>query len=300
VDLAGSERLARSEAAGARLREAQAINKSLAALGDTLEALDKRAAHVPFRNSQLTHLLADALGGAARTVLVAAVAPAHATADETLFSLAVRGGGGGAGGSLSLVDLAGSERLARSGAEGERKKEAAAINKSLAALGDVFAALAAKAPHVPFRNSKLTHLLAPCLRGDVEAAAARARKAAGARRGAGGCVPRARTEDADDGKVRGDVVFHFFVVAAQARQQLRAAQTVPRAKVDGGGVRLEQRAAAAAAAAALQLQVLLPEQKLRRHDLLQGLVLPHVAVQQPRRKLAVVLRARARGGRAGG
>jgi len=52
-----------------------------------------------------------------------------------------------------------SERLNRSGAEGQRQKEACSINKSLSALGDVFAALAARNPHVPHRNSKLTHLL---------------------------------------------------------------------------------------------------------------------------------------------
>ena len=52
-----------------------------------------------------------------------------------------------------------SERLARSQAEGQRAKEACSINKSLSSLGDVFQALASRAPHVPYRNSKLTHLL---------------------------------------------------------------------------------------------------------------------------------------------
>ena len=68
-------------------------------------------------------------------------------------------------GGLHLVDLAGSERLARSLATGDRAKETASINKSLSALGDVFQALATKAAHIPYRNSKLTRLLAPCLGG---------------------------------------------------------------------------------------------------------------------------------------
>lgn len=68
-------------------------------------------------------------------------------------------------GSLNLVDLAGSERLNRSGAEGARQKETCAINKSLSALGDIFASLSSKSSHIPYRNSKLTHLLQPCLGG---------------------------------------------------------------------------------------------------------------------------------------
>ncbi|OQR96781.1 kinesin-like protein [Achlya hypogyna] len=69
-------------------------------------------------------------------------------------------------GRLNLVDLAGSERISRSGATGERLKEAQAINKSLSALTDVFNAIALKHSHVPFRNSKLTYLLQSCLSGD--------------------------------------------------------------------------------------------------------------------------------------
>ena len=61
-----------------------------------------------------------------------------------------------------MLSLSCSERLNRSQAEGQRQKEACSINKSLSALGDVFAALASKNPHVPHRNSKLTHLLQVC------------------------------------------------------------------------------------------------------------------------------------------
>ena len=68
-------------------------------------------------------------------------------------------------GALNLVDLAGSESLAKSGAKGAAEMEARAINKSLSSLSDVFQAKAEKRSHVPFRNSKLTHLMEPCLSG---------------------------------------------------------------------------------------------------------------------------------------
>jgi hypothetical protein len=70
---------------------------------------------------------------------------------------------------LHLIDLAGSERVSRSGAEGERLREAAAINKSLSALGDVVSALQQRSSHVPYRNSKLTRLLEDSLGKEAKA-----------------------------------------------------------------------------------------------------------------------------------
>jgi len=66
---------------------------------------------------------------------------------------------------LHLVDLAGSERLERSGSQGERLKETQNINKSLSSLAHVISAKLEGRAHVPYRNSKLTHLMEPCLSG---------------------------------------------------------------------------------------------------------------------------------------
>jgi len=98
VDLAGSERVAKSEVVGDRLKEAQAINKSLACLGDVIGALSRKMTsnsngntsasnHVPFRDSKLTYFLKGSLSGNARVAMLCNASPAAVHADETLCSL---------------------------------------------------------------------------------------------------------------------------------------------------------------------------------------------------------------------
>jgi len=87
VDLAGSERVGKSGVTGAAMKEAQYINKSLSALGDVMEALDQKAKHIPYRNSKLTYLLQDCLGGNSRTMMIVTVCPTESNCDETLFAL---------------------------------------------------------------------------------------------------------------------------------------------------------------------------------------------------------------------
>uniref|UniRef100_A0A8C5PVY2 Kinesin-like protein n=1 Tax=Leptobrachium leishanense TaxID=445787 RepID=A0A8C5PVY2_9ANUR len=88
VDLAGSERQAKTGAQGERLKEATKINLSLSALGNVISALvDGRSTHIPYRDSKLTRLLQDSLGGNAKTVMVANIGPASYNVEETLTTL---------------------------------------------------------------------------------------------------------------------------------------------------------------------------------------------------------------------
>ncbi|KAM0870633.1 hypothetical protein ACQ4PT_039877 [Festuca glaucescens] len=92
VDLAGSERAKRTGADGLRLKEGIHINRGLLALGNVISALGdekkrKEGAFVPYRDSKLTRLLQDSLGGNSKTVMIACISPADSNAEETINTL---------------------------------------------------------------------------------------------------------------------------------------------------------------------------------------------------------------------
>ena len=88
VDLAGSERATKTGATGQRLKEGAAINLSLTNLGTVINALASgKAKHVPYRNSKLTRLLQESLGGNALTAMIATLSPADYNYAESLSTL---------------------------------------------------------------------------------------------------------------------------------------------------------------------------------------------------------------------
>ncbi|KFD49379.1 hypothetical protein M513_09742 [Trichuris suis] len=88
VDLAGSERQSKTRAVGERLKEATRINLSLSALGNVISALvDGKSTHIPYRDSKLTRLLQDSLGGNTKTIMIACLSPADYNYEESLSTL---------------------------------------------------------------------------------------------------------------------------------------------------------------------------------------------------------------------
>ncbi|KAM5291449.1 kinesin-like protein KIF7 [Glossophaga mutica] len=90
VDLAGSERVLKTGSTGERLKESIQINSSLLALGNVISALgdpQRRGSHIPYRDSKITRILKDSLGGNAKTVMIACVSPSSSDLDETLPTL---------------------------------------------------------------------------------------------------------------------------------------------------------------------------------------------------------------------
>ncbi|KAI3802173.1 hypothetical protein L1987_30303 [Smallanthus sonchifolius] len=87
VDLAGSENISRSGAKEGRAREAGEINKSLLTLGRVINTLVERSGHIPYRDSKLTRLLRDSLGGKTKTCIIATISPSIHSLEETLSTL---------------------------------------------------------------------------------------------------------------------------------------------------------------------------------------------------------------------
>ena len=87
VDLAGSERQKKTGAKDATLKEGIKINLSLSALGNVISALSEGGRHIPYRDSKLTRLLQDSLGGNTKTMMIAAISPADYNYDETMSTL---------------------------------------------------------------------------------------------------------------------------------------------------------------------------------------------------------------------
>ncbi|KAN0061730.1 hypothetical protein ACQY0O_005722 [Thecaphora frezii] len=88
VDLAGSEKVGKTGASGQTLEEAKKINKSLSALGMVINSLtDGKSSHIPYRDSKLTRILQESLGGNSRTTLIINCSPCAYNADETLSTL---------------------------------------------------------------------------------------------------------------------------------------------------------------------------------------------------------------------
>lgn len=87
VDLAGSERQKKTGASGATQKEGIKINMSLSALGNVISALADGSKHIPYRDSKLTRLLQDSLGGSAKTMMIAAISPADYNWSETMSTL---------------------------------------------------------------------------------------------------------------------------------------------------------------------------------------------------------------------
>ena len=139
VDLAGSERLDKSGAVGVTLKETQNINKSLSCLTDVFVAKSNGQAHVPFRNSKLTHLMQPCLSGQGKTLMVLNVGPEESNSHETLCALRFASHvgqcdvGGKAKRSSAKTGAAAEKAPAKSGAGGASRPAGAAASKTAGA-----------------------------------------------------------------------------------------------------------------------------------------------------------------------
>lgn len=87
VDLAGSERQSKTGASADRLKEASKINRALSSLGNVISSLAENSSHIPYRDSKLTRLLQDSLGGNSKTIMIANIGPSEYNYSETITTL---------------------------------------------------------------------------------------------------------------------------------------------------------------------------------------------------------------------
>lgn len=87
IDLAGSERGSSTKCVGQRFKEGASINKSLLALGNCINKLADGSKHIPYRDSNMTRILKDSLGGNCRTVMIANISPSSITYEDTYNTL---------------------------------------------------------------------------------------------------------------------------------------------------------------------------------------------------------------------
>ncbi|CAH2020208.1 unnamed protein product [Acanthoscelides obtectus] len=198
MDLAGSERVSLTKAAGERLKEGANINKSLSVLGNVIRQLSEGKEFISYRDSKLTRLLSQALGGNvlldAREAVVDNVDKVmenmmqgnkirrvaatrmneRSSRSHTIFRIILESKDANQKDGpvhisyLNLMDLAGSERVSLTKAAGERLKEGANINKSLSVLGNVIRQLSEGKEFISYRDSKLTRLLSQALGGNAK------------------------------------------------------------------------------------------------------------------------------------
>ena len=153
VDLAGSERQKSTAASGERLKEAANINKSLTVLGSVINSLveiaEGKQRHVRYRDSKLTFLLKDSLGGNSKTCIIANVSPANSSFSETLSTLkfAQR---------AKQIKNKASVNEEASGSVDSLKKEIKRLKEELTAAQAVVASLKENGERFHYRSPKLT------------------------------------------------------------------------------------------------------------------------------------------------
>jgi len=132
VDLAGSEKVGKTEASGSALEEAKKINQSLSALGNVMNALTEGTKHIPYRDSVLTKLLSDSLGGNCKTCLLIAASCSSYSAEETVSTMRF---------GVRAKKIKNTAKVNAEKTVAEYKKEVIALNKTIKDLKKLVACL---------------------------------------------------------------------------------------------------------------------------------------------------------------